>query len=149
MTHGLRVLEGSCQRRGGQEPYAPLLGALRRYIRSRRPGQLRTELQGCAWLVRLLPELAEGPIPPLPSWTLTPEHERRLVGEAVLRFLTNVAGPAGTLLVLDDLQWAGPDALDLLSTLVHAAAEMSLRVLGAYRDTEVATEDPLTTVLSH
>jgi len=90
----LRVLEGGCQRRGGQEPYAPLLGALRRYIRGRRPGQLRTELQGCAWLVRLLPELAEGPIPPLPSWTLTSEHERRLMGEAVGRFLTNVAGPA-------------------------------------------------------
>ena len=33
---------------------------------------------------------------------------------AVARFLANVAGPAGTLLVLDDLQWAGPDALDLL-----------------------------------
>ena len=41
---------------------------------------------------------------------------------AVVRFLANVAGPAGTLLVLDDLQWAGADALDLLVTLVRAAA---------------------------
>src|SRR5438477_5512861 len=28
--HGWRVLEGGCQRRGGQEPYAPTLGGLQR-----------------------------------------------------------------------------------------------------------------------
>ena len=38
---------------------------------------------------------------------------------AVARYLANMAGPAGTLLVLDDLQWAGPDALDLLTALVE------------------------------
>jgi hypothetical protein len=64
-------------------------------------------LRGCAWLVRLLPELAGGPIEPLPPWTVSPEQERRLMVGAVERFLANVAGPAGTLLVLDDLQWAG------------------------------------------
>jgi hypothetical protein len=60
---GLRVLEGGCQQRGGQEPYPPLLGALQRSLRGRGAGQLRADLQGCAWLVRLLPELAEAPIP--------------------------------------------------------------------------------------
>ena len=34
---GWRVLAGGCQRRGGQEPYAPLLGALQRYLRRQRP----------------------------------------------------------------------------------------------------------------
>ena len=65
--------------------------------------------------MRLLPELAGGPIEPVPHWLLTPEQERRLMGQAVERFLVNIAGPAGTLLVLDDLQWAGSDALDLLT----------------------------------
>src|SRR5207237_1575463 len=135
-AQGLRVLEGGCQRRGGHEPYAPLLGAVQGYVRTRPLVQLRADLRGCAWLVRLLPELAEGPIEPLPTWTLSPEQERRLMVAAVGRFLANVAGPAGTLLVLDDLQWAGHDALDLLRTLAHAAGEARLRVLGAYRDTE-------------
>jgi predicted ATPase len=58
------------------------------------------------------------------------------------RFLAKVAGPAGTLLVLDDLQWAGPDALDLLATLVRSAA-VPLRVVGAYRSTEVQPHEPL------
>src|SRR5205807_601937 len=80
---------------------------------------------------------------PLPAWTLPPEQERRLLDKAVGRLLANVAGPAGTLLLLDDLQWADPDALELLATLVRAAAEIPLRVLGAYRDTEVQTNDPL------
>jgi tetratricopeptide (TPR) repeat protein len=62
---------------------------------------------------------------------------------AVGRFLANVAGPAGTLLVLDDLQWAGSDALDLLTTLVRSSASTPLRVLGAYRTTEVRPPDPL------
>jgi predicted ATPase len=85
------------------------------------------DLQGCAWLVRLLPELAVGPIEPLPAWTLPPEQERRLMYAAVERFLANVAGPGGALLVLDDLQWAGPDALELLASVVRSNAEMSLQ----------------------
>ncbi len=147
-AHGLCVLEGGCQRQGGQDPYAPLLGALQRHIRARQPVQLRTELHGCAWLVRLLPELATGPVPPLPPWTLTPAQERRLTGEAVVRFLTNVAGPAGTLLLLDDLQWAGPDALDLLATLVRSAGEVPLRIIGAYRTTEIQPCDALSDILA-
>src|SRR5437870_4529441 len=134
LVQGLQVLEGGCQRRGGHAPYAPILGALQRHLRGQRPAQLRTALRECAWLVRLLPELAAGPIPPLPAWTLPPEQERRLMFEAVARFLTNVAGPMGTLLVLDDLQWVGPDALDLLATLIRSAAEVPLRAIGAYRN---------------
>jgi len=49
-----------------------------------------------------------------------------------------VAGPAGTLLVLDDLHWAGPDAVDLLAALLAAAGSEPLRVIGAYRDSETA-----------
>jgi len=63
--------------------------------------------------------------------------------DAVRRFLANVAGPAGTLLLLDDLQWAGADALALLTALQQPAPETPPRVVGAYRDTEVGPEHPL------
>ncbi len=144
---GWQVLAGGCGRRGGQAPYAPLLEALEHYLRSRSPVQLRADLQGCAWLVRLLPELAEGPIQALPPWTLSPEQERRLLFRAVARFLANVAGPRGTVLVLDDLQWAGSDALDLLSTLVRDT-ETPPRLVGAYRDTDVQADDRLAVTLA-
>jgi transcriptional regulator with XRE-family HTH domain/tetratricopeptide (TPR) repeat protein len=145
---GWCVLQGGCQRRNGQAPFAPLLEALDGYIARRSTPELRADLRGCAWLVRLLPELAGGPIEPLTVWTLPPEQERRLMDKAVGRFLANVAGSAGTLLVLDDLQWASADALELLATLVRAAEGPPLRVIGAYRDTEVQAPDPLAMALA-
>lgn len=145
---GWTVLAGGCQRRRGQEPYAPLVGALEGYIRRSSLASLRAALDGCAWMVRLLPELAETMLSPVPSWTLPPEQERRLMFAAVGRFLVNIAGPAGTLLVLDDLQWAGADALDLLVNLIRAASSRPLRIVGAYRTTDFRPEDPLSVTLA-
>ncbi len=121
---GWTVLAGSAHRHSGQGPYAPLLTALKAHLATLSPARLGASLQGCTWLVRLLPELTLDPVAraalgALPTWTVPPAQERRLMFEAAARFLANVAGPAGTLLVLDDLQWADADALDLLATLLH------------------------------
>jgi tetratricopeptide (TPR) repeat protein/transcriptional regulator with XRE-family HTH domain len=145
---GWAVLHGGCQRRGGHEPYAPILGAMQGYLRHRAEVQLRRDLAGCADLVRLLPELAAGPLAPLPAGAFPPEQERRLMVAAAVRFLSNVAASAGTLLLLDDLQWAGPDALELLMALVRSAAEAPVRVIGAYRDAEVRPVDALGVLLA-
>jgi tetratricopeptide (TPR) repeat protein len=80
--------------------------------------------------------------------SLEPAQERRLVYASVARFLGNVAGPGGTVLLLDDLQWASADALELLTALVRSRPTSPLRVVGAYRDTEMRSEDPLSVVLS-
>jgi tetratricopeptide (TPR) repeat protein/transcriptional regulator with XRE-family HTH domain len=140
-TAGWTVLQGGCHRRTGQEPYAPLIEALARYIAKLPLHQLRADLLGCAWLARLLPELAEASVVPAPGWVLAPAQDRRLMFAAVRRFLENVAGPAGTLLLLDDLQWAGEDALDLLTTLAQVELERPLRAVAAYRETEVRPQD--------
>jgi tetratricopeptide (TPR) repeat protein/transcriptional regulator with XRE-family HTH domain len=147
VASGWQVLRAGCARMGGQLPYTPLLQALQRYFNDQPIAQQHVALRGCAWMVRLLPELADGPIEPLPPWTVSPEQERRLMFEAVCRFVANVATSAGTLLVLDDLQWAEADALDLLISLVRASAT-PLRVVGAYRDTEVDPHHPLTVTLA-
>jgi tetratricopeptide (TPR) repeat protein len=143
---GWTILEGGCSRRGGQVLYTPLLEALEGRMRSQPQESLRADLQGCTWLVRLLPELAEQGLLPFPAIQVPPEQERRLLFAAVARYLTTIAGPAGTLLVLDDLQWAGADAIDLLLTLLRASP--SLRVVGAYRATEVTTRDQLATMIA-
>jgi tetratricopeptide (TPR) repeat protein/transcriptional regulator with XRE-family HTH domain len=145
---GTAVLGGGCRQRGGQQPYAPLQDALADYIRQLPAAQARSALRGCAWLVRLLPELAGGPIEPLPVEVTTADQERRLMFGAVATLLGNLATPDGTLLVLDDLQWAGADALDLLRALVPDAGRLHLRLLGAYRDTEVRPADPLSGALA-
>ncbi len=94
------------------------MSALVREMRRTPAARLRLDLQGCGWLARLLPELLEAHVVPAPTWTLPPEQERRLMFGAVARYLANVAGPSGTLLLLDDLQWADGDALTLLERLV-------------------------------
>jgi len=147
-----RVLHGGCQRRGGPEPYAPLLAALDGYLRHQQLARLRDDLHGHRWLVRLLPELADMGLglDPLPPDTLPPEQERRLMADALTRFLARIAGPAGVLLVLDDLQWADPDGLHLLTMLVEAAPAQgfALRVVAAYRDTELQPRDTLSDMLA-
>ena len=57
--YGLRSLEGGCQR-SGQDPYQPIVRALSRYIWTQPHEQLRSDLQECAWLTRLLPEIHAG-----------------------------------------------------------------------------------------
>ncbi len=149
-AQGLRVLQGCCAPGAGREPDEPLLDALHGYIRHRSPVDLRQDLRGCAWLVRVFPALVDGPIESLPAATLPPAQQRRLIAEAVARFLSNVAGPAGVLLVLDDLHGADAAALDLLTALLHsaAAAATPLRVVVAYRDTAVRRGDPLDVLLA-
>lgn len=143
----LTVLAGGCHRRNGQEPYAPFITALTRFLAARSPARQRVDMQGCTWLVRLLPELAERGISPAPSWTLPLEQERRLLFSAIRRFLANIASPAGTLLVLDDLHWAGDETLDLLTALLQEQGPQTLRIVAAYRDTDVAAREPLPLLL--
>jgi len=145
---GWAVLFGSCQRRDPPEPYSPLLEALERHVRSLSPDALRPALQDCAWLARVLPELAVAGMAPAPLATMPPERERRLVVGAIARFVSNVAGPAGTLLVLDDLQWASPEALDALLALAHAVEPVPIRVVCAYRSTDVRPQDALNVALA-
>ena len=145
---GWRTLEGGCHRRSGQEPYAPFVEALARAVEQQPSARRATDLAGCSWLARLLPELTALPGFAPPTWALPPAQERRLMFAAVERFLMNSAGSVGTLLVLDDLHWAGPDALDLLSALAHATARVPLRIIAAYRDTEVRQGEALADLLA-
>lgn len=144
---GWTTLDGGCQRSDVAVPYAPLVGALSRHIARRTPAQLRDDLQGCSWLVRLLPELVDTALVPLPRWTGAPDQERRLMFSAVGRYLANAAGAAGTALLLDDMQWAGADALELLASLLREPGERPLAVIATHRAAEVHGDHPLAALL--
>ena len=141
---GWGLARGGCLRRG-QDPYAPLSGALADALQ-RLPARDRAEaLRQAGQVDLLLPELAppgggatrsdhdrDGTYAGIPA-----EQQRRLLALGAGRLLDAAAGPAGTLLVLDDLHWAAPDAVGLLAALVTAAGSPPLRVIGAYRDSEI------------
>ncbi len=142
--YGWCVLDGGCQRRNGQVPFSPLIDVLEQGLDRLTGAQRRAALHGCAGLGLLLPELAGTLGDAVPAWALPATQERRLIFSAVRRFLANIAGPAGTLLVLDDLQWADADALELLAMLLRAPEPV--RVVAAYRDTEAPPGSPIATL---
>ena len=136
---GWGVARGGCLRRA-QDAYAPLSGALDDALQRLPTGQRAEALRQAGRVDLLLPELAlpGGPDPGeggAPA-RVQPEQQRRLLVSSAGRLLRAVAGPAGALLVLDDLHWAGPDAVDLLAALLAAAGSPPVRVIGAYRDSE-------------
>jgi transcriptional regulator with XRE-family HTH domain len=112
---------------------APMAEALADQIR-RMPGRvLAARLRGCVGLDLLLPELA-GQVPGLE--VTAPDQTRRLGFAAAVRFVDAIAGDGRLLLVVDDAQWAGPDAVDLLTHLVRQV-RAQLRVVVAYRPAEI------------
>jgi tetratricopeptide (TPR) repeat protein len=148
---GWRVLSGGCDQRSGREPYAPFVELLAAAALATPRAQRARDLKECRWLARLVPEIAELAPAPVSEWARDPGQERRLMFSAVKRYLDNIAGPAGTLLVLDDLHWTGADALDLLAFLVQTIAHdwtaappiARLCIVGAYRSSEVSSGHPL------
>jgi eukaryotic-like serine/threonine-protein kinase len=139
--NGYTVLQAGWQRHSARQAYSPLIDAVTAFLEHLSPAEHRHAIEGCDWLVRLIPELADAV--QIPSIALPPEQERRLAFRALGRLLRNVAGPAGTFLLLDDLHWAGQDALDLLASLVYDAPGSRLSVIAAYRDTELSADSPL------
>jgi len=135
------VARGGCLRRA-QDAYAPLSGALDDALQRLPAGQRAEALRQAGRVDLLLPELAlsggPGPAERGAPTGFQPEQQRRLLVSSAGRLLRALAGPAGTLLVLDDLHWAGPDAVDLLAALLAAAGSPPLRVIGAYRDSETS-----------
>lgn len=130
---GWAVVRGGSRRRV-QDPYSPLTEALAASLYVLPEAERQAALAHAGRLGLLLPEVGREPASP----PLRPDQERRLLVRAVAAYLTAVAGEQGVLLVLDDLHWAGPDALDLLVTLLTAPPlPIPLRLVGAYRDSEV------------
>src|SRR5215469_12790057 len=136
---GWGVARGGCLRRA-HDAYAPLSGALEDALQRLPAGQRAEALRQAGRVDLLLPELAQPGGPDAGAGEAPAgagaEQQRRLLVSAAGRLLRAVAGSAGTLLVLDDLHWAGPDAVDLLAALLAAAESPPLRVIGAYRDSE-------------
>jgi DNA-binding CsgD family transcriptional regulator len=57
-----------------------------------------------------------------------------ILGEAILRLVTALASPRGAMLVLEDMHWADPDTLDVLSYLADAASTSPLVLVATARD---------------
>ncbi|HEV8339948.1 MAG TPA: protein kinase, partial [bacterium] len=145
---GARVLTGACYEQEATVPYLPFMEALRNYIRSRPPAEIRDEVgEAGPELIKILPELGEM-IPGLrPSPPLEPAHERLRLFDGITDFLVRISRAAPLLLFLDDIHWADGTSLHLLTHLARRLRSERIFVLGTYRDVELDREHPLADIL--
>jgi DNA-binding winged helix-turn-helix (wHTH) protein len=82
------------------------------------------------------------------SGARAPEESRFLLFDAVSRALLRAARRRPLLVVLEDLQWAGPESLRLLEHLAHERLDAPLLVLGTVREEPREPGSPVTRALS-
>lgn len=149
---GMQVFSGRCPAlfaMDGVPPYVLWKEVIKDYLEACPPQQLYKVIGFYPGEVsKLVPELKQklGAFPQ--SLPISPEHERERLFEAISQFVTNISKEAPLLVVLDDLQWTDQSSLLLLHYLARGVYRESLLLLGAYRDTYVDEQHPLSAVLT-
>jgi tetratricopeptide (TPR) repeat protein len=147
---GMRVLYGRCPalfRIDGVPPYMLWKEVIRDYMETCTPEQLYRAVGFYPSEVSVLvPELKQklGVLPQ--AFSIGPGQERDRLLEAVLQLVTNISKEAPLLVVLDDLQWTDQSSLLLMHYMARGIYNRPLLLFGAYRDTEVDEQHPLTPV---
>jgi DNA-binding SARP family transcriptional activator/energy-coupling factor transporter ATP-binding protein EcfA2 len=122
-------------------PYQALVEALRSaspLLLARPPTAARR-----AVLARLLPELRDAEAPDFSASGETAERETARVFDALAHAVRTLASPRPLLLILEDLQWAGPAGIDALGAIVRDAARVPVLIVATCRDEETPVDHPL------
>ena len=144
-ARGMRVLWGRCWEGGGAPAYWPLIQILRACVEDRDSAHLEALLGSSASeIARLIPELKLS-LPSLEETKATTDSEsaRFLLFDAVATLLKNVARGGPLLIVIDDLHDADQPSLLMMRFIARAAKDVSLPMIGTYRDAEVKRSPPL------
>jgi len=146
---GGRTLVGHCYEAGSLSlPYLAFVEALRSYVLSRNPKDLKEELgSGAADVARIISEIRERLKIKLRTQK-NPEEERYRLLQGVSEFLTNAAAVQPMLIVLEDLHDADKGTLDMLTHVSRNLGGARLLLVGTYRDVEVDRSHPLSAALA-
>jgi tetratricopeptide (TPR) repeat protein len=146
---GGRTLVGHCYEAGSLSlPYLAFVEALRSYVLSRDPKDLKEELgSGAADVARIISEIRERLKIRLRTQK-DPEEERYRLLQGVSEFLTNAAAVQPMLVVLEDLHDADKGTLEMLAHVSRNLAGARLLIVGTYRDVEVDRSHPLSAALA-
>ena len=149
---GLRnaqVLWGRCYEGSGAPPYWPWVQAIRSYVTSREPEDLRREMGSTASVISEIVHDVKTSLPDLqpPPQLDDPESARFRLFDSIATFLKNAANVKPVLLILDDLHWADKPSLLLLEFVARELASFRVMLIGTYRDMELNRRHPLTITL--
>lgn len=131
-ARGHLVLTGEC--RSEAAGYEPFTSALARHERALLPGETELLFADRARAARVLLPTVFGDAPPAAD---TPTH----VQAALVELLRKLSAWTPVTLLLEDLQWATRDAVELLLGVVAEVPELPVWVVGTYRPTDVVAPD--------
>jgi tetratricopeptide (TPR) repeat protein len=138
-ARGIRLVWGRCWEGEGAPAYWPLIQILRACVEDLDSEQLKALLgSGASEIARLIPELKLS-LPSLEEAKAATDSEsaRFRLFDAVATLLKNVARNGPLLIVVDDLHDADQPSLQMLRFIARAAKDVSLLMIGTYRDAEV------------
>ena len=98
-------------------------------------------------VAKLVPELRQL-FPDIPrAIDLPPEQQRRFLFNNFLAFLGRGARATPHVLLIDDLHWADTSTLLLLQHVAQQVAQLSILIIGTYRDVDLDAARPLAKAL--
>jgi DNA-binding SARP family transcriptional activator len=146
---GATVISATCQRLEQNLPYAPLADAVGRYLHLLSESSLRRLPQSALLqLSQILPGLHDRlDMPAPPELQLTPEENRQRLIEGIVGFLVGLAQLRPLVFFLDDLHWADPETLAVVSRLSARLSRAPMLLLMAYRPGDLVENEMLQTLL--
>jgi DNA-binding SARP family transcriptional activator/predicted ATPase len=142
---GMAVLRGRYHEMAAPLPYSGLVEALRTGLRLAGPPPLEE-----VWLIevsRLLPELATwhpNLPPPVP---LPPDQERLRLSQALVQYLLALANTGPHVIIMEDVHWIDPSALDLLQYMLPRLPGSGFRLLATARSEDLADRQDVLDIL--
>jgi ATP/maltotriose-dependent transcriptional regulator MalT len=139
------VLEGGCLEPGLDGlPYAPHVMIMRLLVHRLGAERAARLLPGGGrrGLAHWLPALGE------PDGEPDPVTGRTRLFEDVLALLEGAAAQRPLVLVLEDLHWADPSSRELLAFLVRNLTRPGVLIVGTYRTSDLADDDPLRSLVA-
>jgi len=135
---------GRCYEEPGAPPYWPWIQAIRSVIDTWDDTRLRALLgDEAAPIAGIVPEVRSRLGKPPSVSPLEPDQLRFQLFHAITQVWQRIATETSLVLILDNLHWADPTSLRLLSFLAAELGEHRLMLLGTYRQTELSREHAL------
>ena len=145
---GATVLFGHCQEETGA-PYQPFREAIGHYVTHAPDAVLTRHVEFSGPHLGLMIRALGSRLGFTPSSTTAdPEAERYLVFAAAVDLLMRASEDQALVIVLDDLQWADKQSLQLLRHVVASIEPLRVLIVVTYRSTDLAQSDPLVEILA-
>jgi DNA-binding SARP family transcriptional activator len=148
---GATVISATCQVLERDLPFAPLADSLGRYLYGLPDIVVRSlPAASLAQLVQIIPSLQDRlngiQISP-PDLAGSAEENRLRLIDAIVAFFVALATQRPLAVFLDDLHWADPDTLSVLSRLAQRLSDAPLFLLLSYRSEDLPDNEALAALL--